>query len=203
MDLTTILVAVIGATATIAAAWLSGRSRKTTGNTPRPVSRDQVSRVLSIIALGISLTFPPVLWLALSEQINRTGKTEVVRSSAIHFFSAEKYVKAWPNRTGGPFTEDFSDFVPEGAQGAILKVIVSSAGESGSFVCADSKGLFNTDVGHFSQISFTNFSDKWVGGLVFCPLTKNRTLKWQMMSNQSQPAASPKVFSYGTLLGWF
>jgi len=209
MDLTTVLVAIIGAIATVVAAWLSSRPRKATGSTPKPVGRDRLSRVISIIALGVSLTLPLVLWLtldnSLDERLRMAARLQRQSTSvSMHLLPAESYVQVWSDRTGGPFTEDFSEVVPEGAQGAILKVVVATTGgDSGSFVCADSKGSFNTRLPHYNQISVSNYSDKWAGNLVFCPLTKNRTLKWQMMSNESSETASRKTSSYGALVGWF
>jgi hypothetical protein len=56
---------------------------------------------------------------------------------------------------------------------------------------------------YYQQNGFTNYTNQWVGGVVFCPLTKERAVKWQMMSNDSQIKSTQNVVSIGTLIGWF
>lgn len=134
-------------------------------------------------------------------------------SSSIHFYTFEEYKILWTGARGGIFNTDVSGYVPEEAKGAILRVNVftdddgkKSTHESGSFVCADKNGNFSpndSEFWHYQQNGFTNYSNYWVGGIVFCPLTDERKIKWKMMSNESKSKPTKKVMSYGTLIGWY
>lgn len=128
------------------------------------------------------------------------------RKSPIQFLQSNDYRELWRGKTGGPYTENFSDVVPKSANGVILRVIVNttkSSKASGSFVCGDSNGHFNTELWHYDQIGVTNYSNTWIGGMVLCPLNGDRTMTWQMMSNDNKKESSSKVTSIAAVVGWF
>lgn len=131
----------------------------------------------------------------------------IQNTGSIHFFPSEKYIPLWKSKTGGPHAYNISRYVPKTAKGVLLKVIViSNKSESGSFVCADQEGKFsseNSEIWHHQQNGFSNYLKSWVGGVVFCPLTRDGTITWQMMSNEDFVGPTDKVRSWGTLIGWF
>jgi hypothetical protein len=133
--------------------------------------------------------------------------TETV--GGIHLFPSDKYIPLWQSKDGGPYVNDIiSKYdVPKTAKGVLLKVVVlSNKSESGSFVCADEYGRFSpkaSEIWHHQQNGFSNYLKTWVGGVVFCPLTKDGKIKWQMMSNENLTAPTKNVRSWGTLIGWF
>ncbi|MGD1702302.1 hypothetical protein [Dapis sp. BLCC M229] len=97
----------------------------------------------------------------------------------IHLFLADEYVKLWNYKTGRDYNIDVSQYVPDIAKGAVIRVIVNSNDVgSGSFVCADRKGNYSKKVFHFLQNGYTNYSKDpfWSGGIVFCPFFKEKTL---------------------------
>ena len=121
----------------------------------------------------------------------------------IHYFLANEYVPLWWGKSGGPHDTDVSAYVPVKAKGAVIKVIVASdsVDTSGSFVVADRLGNFSTLI-HYFQNGFTSYGkDTWAGGVVFVPFYTGKKFKWKMQSNNNNP--DTKVYSYGSLIGWF
>jgi hypothetical protein len=121
----------------------------------------------------------------------------------IHLFLGHECVALWSHSTGsgGNHITDVSAYVPATAKGAVIRVIVNSNSDgASSFVCADRNGNYS-NLAHYSQNGFTNYSGTWVGGVVFCPFYKDKAFKWKMVSNNADP--SPVASSYGSLIGWF
>ncbi|NEQ38304.1 MAG: hypothetical protein F6K40_19365 [Okeania sp. SIO3I5] len=122
----------------------------------------------------------------------------------IHLFLADEYVNLWRPQDGGDHNIDVSEYIPDIAKGAVIKVIVNSRDVgSASFVCADRKGNYSKKVDHYLQNGYTNYSKDpfWSGGIVFCPFFEKKTFRWKMVSNQNDPDSN--VVSYGGLIGWF
>ncbi|MEL6881133.1 MAG: hypothetical protein AAFP09_11440, partial [Cyanobacteria bacterium J06607_10] len=115
-----------------------------------------------------------------------------VGSMGLNLFTAEKYKPLWSKdiRGGGPHEVSFveSDGVPSGAKGVLLKVMVTAGDDnaSSSVVCADSGGNFSDDQWHYRQLGFTNYNPYFAGGVIFCPLSEERTIRWKNLSNSDK-----------------
>ncbi len=116
----------------------------------------------------------------------------------LHLFSSGQIKILWEDRTDEDCTDvtEFSDDVPREARGAILKVLVEG---SGSFICADSDGLFNMDPDlSLLQNGLTCFSNTAIGGMVFCPFGEGEKFYWRMVSLPRE-----NVKSSASVIGWF
>lgn len=82
-----------------------------------------------------------------------------------------------------------------------IRVIVRSEDGSGSFICSDVDPSQDEQLRHFNQIGTTNYSNSWSGGMVFCPISINRTMRWMTAANRQVPA--PSVGSIASLVGYF
>jgi hypothetical protein len=118
----------------------------------------------------------------------------------IHLFRANEYQILWSNVGGGDHIENVAAHVPAWAKGAVIKVIVSTSAQTGSFVCADRNGNFSS-ISHYYQTGFTNYNLEGVGGMVFCPFFSGKSFKWRMDSNKKR--RDDQVRSYAALIGWF
>ena len=147
--------------------------------------------------VGIGTTSPDA-----NVKLDIAGDLRVQDASSIgniHYFLASEYVTLWSNVGGGPHDQDVSANVPARAKGAVIKVIVGGGG-SCSLVVADRLGNFSS-LSHYCHNGFTNYSNSYVGGLIFVPFYTGKTFKWKMKSNSNDPETG--ILSYATLVGWF
>ena len=127
------------------------------------------------------------------------GDSVLVQKNDFNLFPADKVRSIQDNKSGDGMIHDFSEIVPDRAKGVILKVIIRSNAGTGSFVCADDNGAFPSGP-HYIHNGVTNYTNNWVGGVVFCPLKENRTITWRTQDNQG---AAKTVNSIASILGWF
>lgn len=162
------------------------------------------SELASAVADSL-LADPKKLSLSITGEMGtRIGRIEKELDERFKFLNSSNYIDLWAATDGvGPKLEDFSTVVPPTATAVILNVIVRSLnGGTGSFVCSGPDGAHTTSMSHYRNISVTEYSQSWSGGIVICPLTSAKTLTWGLYNNASLENTSNDVSSYGTLVGW-
>lgn len=106
----------------------------------------------------------------------------------------------------GQRSVDLKEVVPDAAKGVILKVIVRGLGgkdESGSLVCSDANGNYTAKVAHYYQNGITQYGGSWGGGVIFCPLLTDQSVRYRTMSNGSQTTADSNVWALASPIGWY
>jgi hypothetical protein len=128
---------------------------------------------------------------------------KLVRRPVISVFPTARQENLW-DRASGRRTVNLFDKVPRDAQGVLLKVNLRTMdGGTGSFTCADREERIDSDVRHFSMTGISNYGSEWIGGLVLCPLTENKTITWLTMESDTDPKPSDDVETTGALIGWY